>query len=244
LVGLTSFITRDPPMVPKLNHRRALFVLSKIDQILAWERETENQREGKFVELGRYLCEVRAGQYWRLENLSSFDDFLERRFPQSRRKAYYLMSIHEHLPKPIRRELRQVGWTKAVELAKVARRDRQQFKSAIWLHKARSLSTEQFRSEVERELSGREAEPSEIIYFKVYKTQQPVIEQAIDTAALMLGSDKSRGYCLEMICADFLAGAHLEGGSPKILLLSMMRLFRLLPATLRQEFLQQVTEAA
>ena len=98
LVGLTGFITRDPPMVPKLNHRRALFVLSKIDQILAWERETENQREGKFVDLGRYLCEVRAGQYWRLENLSSFDDFLERRFPQSRRKAYYLMSIHEHLP--------------------------------------------------------------------------------------------------------------------------------------------------
>jgi hypothetical protein len=39
------------------------------------------------VELGRYLCEVRAGQYWRLENLKSFDEFLERRFPESRRKA-------------------------------------------------------------------------------------------------------------------------------------------------------------
>jgi virulence-associated protein VagC len=50
--------------------------------------------------------------------------------------------------------------------------------------------------------------------------------------------------CLEMICADFLAGAHLEGGNPKILLLSMTRLFRLLPATLGQQFLQQVTEAA
>jgi len=34
-----------------------------------------------------------------LEKLGSFDDFLERRFPQSRRKAYYLMSIREHLPK-------------------------------------------------------------------------------------------------------------------------------------------------
>ena len=52
--------------------------------------------------------------------------------------------------------------------------------------------------------------PAEIIYFKLYKSQIPVIEQAIETAALMLGSDKSRGYCLEMICADFLAGAHLE----------------------------------
>ncbi len=80
---------------------------------------------------------------------------------------------------------------------------------------------------MERELTGRESEPSERI-------------QAIDTAALMLGSDKSRRYCLEMICAVFLAGAHLEGGNPKILLLSMMRLFRLLPATLRQ----QVSDAA
>ncbi len=34
----------------------------------------------------------------------------------------------------------------------------------------------------------------------------------METAALMLGTDKSRGYCLEMICADFLAGAHLDNG--------------------------------
>jgi len=244
LVGLTSLITRDPPMPPKLNHRRALFVLSKIDEILAWEQRKEAERDTRFVELGRYLCEVRAGQYWRLENLTSFDEFLERRFPESRRKAYYLMSIHEHLPKPIRHDLRQIGWAKAIELVKVARRDGQHFESATWLHKARSMPREEFRREVERELTGRDEEPSELIYFKVYKSQQPVIEQAIDTAALMLGSDKSRGYCLEMICADFLAGAHLEGGNPKILLLSMMRLFRLLPAALRQEFLQQVTEAA
>jgi hypothetical protein len=61
-------------------------------------------------------------------------------------------------------------------------------------------------------LTGRETEPWEIIYFKLYKSQIPVIEQAIETAALMLGSDKSRGYCLEMICADFLAGANLDNG--------------------------------
>jgi len=66
----------------------------------------------------------------------------------------------------------------------------------------------------------------------------------LDTAALMLGSDKSRGYCLEMICADFLAGAHMENGNPEILLFSMLRLFRFLPSALRQEFLRQVTEAA
>jgi hypothetical protein len=231
-------------MPPTLNRRRALFVLSKIDQILAWERDREDQRDGKFVELGRYLCEVRAGQYWRLENLTSFDDFLERRFPESRRTAYYLMSIHEHLPKPMRRELKQIGWTKAAELVKVARSDPKRFDCAAWMHKARSLPRDQFKAEVERELTGRETEPTEIIYFKIYKSQQPVIEQALDTAALMLGSDKSRGYCLEMICADFLAGAHLEGENPRVLLFSMLRLFRFLSAAQKQEFLQQVTEAA
>jgi hypothetical protein len=43
------------------------------------------------------------------------------------------------------------------------------------------------------------------------------IEKAIETAALMLGSDRSRGNCLEMICADFLAGANLDSGDPETL---------------------------
>ena len=70
-----------------------------------------------------------------METLASFDDCLERRFPESRRKAYYLMSIHENLPPQARRELKEVGWTKGVELAKVARRDGQHFDCATWLHK-------------------------------------------------------------------------------------------------------------
>ena len=230
-------------MSPKLNHRRALFVLSKIDEILAWERQKEAERDTRFVELGKYLCEVRAGQYWRLEHLKSFDEFLERRFPESRRKAYYLMSIHEHLPKPIRHELKQLGWSKAAELAKVARRERERFKSADWLHKAQSLPHQRFKEEVEKYLTG-ESEASELIYFKVYKSQMPVIEQAIDTAALMLGSDKSRGYCLEMICADFVAGAHLEDADSKILLSSTLRLFQFLPSEQRREFLRRAAEAA
>jgi hypothetical protein len=167
------------------------------------------------VELGRYLCEVRAGQYWRLDNLKSFDEYLERKFPESRRKAYYLMAIHEHLPKIPKPDLKLVGWSKATELVKVARRDREQFDCATWLHKATELPKEEFKREVEKHLSGQETERWEIIYFKVYKSQLPVIEQALETAGLMLGDDKSRGYCLEMICADFLAGANVESGDIK-----------------------------
>jgi hypothetical protein len=221
-----------------------MFVLAKIDEILAWEQRKETERDTKFVELGRYLCEVRAGQYWRVEALKSFDEFLERKFPESRRKAYYLMSIHEHLPPQVRKELKEVGWTKGIELAKLARRDRQHFDCATWLHKARELSKEDFQQAVERELTGKITEPWEIVYFKLYESQLPVIGRAIETAALMLGSDRSRGYCLEMICADFLAGANLDHGDPETLLFSMKRFFRFLPEAQKQAFLQQLGEAA
>ncbi len=245
LIGLTSLTTNGRALMPpKLNRRRALFVLAKIDEILFWEHNTEQERETRFVELGRYLCEVRAGQYWRLDNLRSFDEFLEKRFPESRRKAYYLMAIHEHLPRIPKPELKLVGWTKAAELVKVARRDGQRFDSATWLHKARELPKEEFKREVERHLTGQETEPWEIIYFKLYKSQLPVIEQALETAALMLGTDKSRGYCLEMICADFLAGANLENVNPDELLLSLRRLYKFLPQVQKQKFLGQVKEAS
>jgi hypothetical protein len=182
LIGLTSLWIKGRPMAsPKFNRRRALFVLGKIDKILAWEKTKEQERDVRYVDLGRYLCEVRIGQYWRPERLKSFDEFLERRFPESRRKAYYIMTIHEHLTRIPKRELQQIGWTKARELVRVARADGQRF---------------------------------EILYFKVYKSQLPVIERALETAGLMLGSDKSRGYCLEMICADFLAGANLSETLP------------------------------
>src|SRR5205809_8137946 len=234
--------TRNPPVLPKLNQRRGLFVLSKIDEILAWEQRTDTERDTRFVELGRYLCEVRAGQYWRLEKLTSFDEFLTRRFPESRRKAYYLMSIHEHLPPRARKELKEVGWAKGLELAKVARRDGQEFDCATWLHKAREMPKEEFKREVEKELTGKETEPWEIIYFKFYRSQIPMIEQAIETAALMLGTDKSRGYCLEMICADFLAGASLDKGDPALLLQSISRFFKFLPGEQKHAFLSQARQ--
>jgi hypothetical protein len=93
-------------------------------------------------------------------------------------------------------------------------------------------------------LTGRETEPWEIVYFKLYQSQMPVVEKAIETAALMLGSDRSRGYCIEMICADFLAGANLDNGDPEILLFSMKRFFRFLSTDQKRTFLKSISEVA
>ena len=201
-------------LTPEINRRRATFVLDRIDDILSWEKTQEKEKDGLFLELGEYLCEVRAKQYWRLGNLKSFDEFLEKRFADSRRKAYYLMAICEKLSRIPKHELQQVGWSKATELVKVARKDGERFDCATWLHRARELPKEGFKNAVEQHLTGKETEPWEILYFKVYKSQLGVVEKALETAGLMLGGDKSRGYCLEMICADFLAGANLTDSEP------------------------------
>ena len=72
----------------------------------------------------------------------------------------------------------------------------------------------------------------------------PAINKAIETAALMLGTDKSRGYCLEMICADFLAGASLDNGNSKVLLQSILRFFKFLPGDERLAFIRHATQNA
>ncbi|MGA2689947.1 MAG: hypothetical protein ABSE85_17945 [Candidatus Korobacteraceae bacterium] len=89
-------------------------------------------------------------------------------------------------------------------------------------------------------LAGANGAGSDLL--QIYKSQIPVIEQAIETAALMLGSDKSRGYCLEMICADFLAGAAIDGGNPEILLQSISRYYNFLPDPQQETFLSGVNQ--
>jgi hypothetical protein len=76
----------------------------------------------------------------------------------------------------------------------------------------------------------------------LYKSQLPVLEQALETAALMLGSDKSRGYCLEMICADFLAGSGTQENESEVLVLSLERLYRILPGDRREQLLNRLKE--
>lgn len=119
---------------------------------------------------------VLAGGYWRLEKLESFDEFLDKRFPDSRRKAFYLMTIHEHLTLVPKHTLKPIGWIKAREWAIV--------EGGI-------------QREVERYLTGRKTAPHEIPYFKVYGSQPAckLRERSKRRSALMPGSDKPRGNC-------------------------------------------------
>jgi hypothetical protein len=54
LIGLTNLRIEGRPIVsPELNRRRALIVLSKIDEILSWDKTRDRERDEQFVELGQ-----------------------------------------------------------------------------------------------------------------------------------------------------------------------------------------------
>lgn len=211
-----------------MDKARAQSVLARIDEILRWEARVDQQKDQKFAELGKHLCEVRNQRHWRL-GYKSFEDFLEAKFPDSRRKAYYLMSIHDNLRQIPTADIEGLGWSKALELAKVARNEGRRFNSATWLHRARECTKEELKEEVHKYFTGEDYEPYEIIYFKLFESQLPIVERALYVASRMAGTERSRGYCLELICADFLAGRTEESSAEEILLV-IHRLVNLLPA--------------
>ena len=214
-----------------MDKAKAQQVLARIDEILRWEARVDQQRDQRFAELGKYLCEVRDQGYWRL-GYKSFEHFLESKFPDSRRKAYYLMSIHDHLRQIPTAEIESLGWSKALELAKVARSEGRHFDSATWLHKAKESTKQELKEEVYKYFTGEDYEPYEMVYFKLFESQLPIVERALYVASRMVGTERSRGYCLELICADFLAG-RTEESSPEEILLVIHRLVNLLPADYR-----------
>ena len=145
-----------------------------------------------------------------------------------RHQAYYLMLIRDHLKQIPNPEIEDLGWAKALELAKVARHEGRGFNSAAWLDKAKQSGKEELKRDVYKHLTGEEYEPYEMVYFKLYESHLPTLERALLVAARMVGSEKSRGYCLELVCADFLAG-RTEESTPEEILMLIQHLVKLLP---------------
>ena len=127
---------------------------------------------------------------WRVE-YKSFEAYLKEKFPDSRGKAYYLMSIHDHLAQIPAPEIEAPGWSKAMELAKVARSEGRQFDCATWLHKAQESTKQELKDAVHKYLTGEDYEPYEMVYFKLFESQLPAVERALYVAARMVGWGQS-----------------------------------------------------
>jgi len=105
------------------------------------------------------------------------------------------------------------------------------------------MPEEKVKQEVEKELTGRETEPWEIVYFELYKNQLPVVEQANRND----GSDAGQRQIPGLLSGIDLrrlpgAGANPENENREVLLQSALRFFKFLPGEERRTFLHQVAE--
>ena len=66
---------------------------------------------------------------------------------------------------------------------------------------SKELPKKGFEGEAERHLTGKETESWELIYSTLYKSPLPLVKKVLETAGLMLGTDKARDHCLKMISA-------------------------------------------
>jgi hypothetical protein len=103
----------------------------------------------------------------------------------------------------------------------------------------REASTNQeLKEAVHKYFTGEDFEPYEMVYFKLFESQLPVVERALYIASRMVGTEKSRGYCLELVCADFLAGRG-EESSPEEILLVIHHFVHLLPKEYQEDLASQ-----
>ena len=146
-------------MAPKLNRRRALLVLSKIDEILAWEAgpwpgtRRPLRRSGPLSLRSACRAVLAAGQPEVLRRVPGEEVpgiAAQGLLPDGHPRASAADSAKPTCDR----------WDgpRPRELAKVARRERQEFDCAPWLHKAQELPREEFKREVEKHLTGKETE--------------------------------------------------------------------------------------
>jgi hypothetical protein len=101
------------------------------------------------------------------------------------------MSIHEHLP-PQDKAVEGSGLDEGAGASQAGSEGQVGSTSIVqpWLHEARQMPKEEFKQEVERELTGKEDGTVGDYVLQTYPSQIPVIERAIEPAALMLGCDR------------------------------------------------------
>ena len=101
------------------------------------------------------------------------------------------------------------------------------------LHKAKESTKQELKREAHKHFTGQDYEPYEMVCFKLYESQLPVILRA-HVASRMAGTEKSRGYCLGLVCAGFSAG-QTDEATPEEILRVISRLIEILPAEYRPQ---------
>lgn len=207
--------------------------------------ELINTIETSYFELARRLYEVKYSKFYVDWGYQTWSDYCEKELKMTDRKADYLVQIWEVVVTrfDLAEEIKQLEWSKAKEVAKVAKRIPQTsiLRKVIDVAKRSSLrELEDYVKNLVREYRIKTAdailrkngssENEEIdinvpenelfhLNFMVYADAYKVIIEALEKAREITGSEH-RSYNLQVIAAEFLS---LYGGLKDDILRSFLR---------------------
>jgi hypothetical protein len=164
--------------------------------------------EGKFWEMGYILSNIFKNQYYVDYGYHDWKQFCEEVLEMKWRTATYLRDIYVKFTslKVRPEDCIGAGWGKLKELLPIVTKENVKYWLAEAKKKKMTVATLNARVRLSLgKITKEEAEkvPQQLV-FRLYESQLENVERTLDLARRMVGSD-SRGYQLEMICAEFRA---------------------------------------
>lgn len=213
--------------LPAVDAERAKTVLSGIDKIVRWAKDTTAKVETGMIRLASMLVEAHRGAYWTVRGYESEEEYIRETFPQSRSNYYSLIAIAENLL-PVFPQLQLETWgrSKCEDMVRIKKHCG--VVSANWSVHASEDDKDTFRRRVRAYLNDEcpdgdkpaTIDPrieDQFISVRLFGDQIITVRRGLDVMGKMIGSDKSIGHRVELAFAYFLSGfdedgaGHVEG---------------------------------
>jgi len=201
-----------------VNKKEAKEVLKEVDDLLVETEKAIDTAGSCFIDLSFLLLKVKRGAYWTERGCNSETEYIDKVFPQSRAQYYTFIRFGTHLAAYDRPKLKKWGRSKCEDLVRL----QVHFEGEIpeeWFGYLEEDNKETFRRRVRayldekdekdkkksKELSEESKPENEdsFITLKFFGNGIHTFNLAVETMKKIVGSDKSIGYLVEMICANF-----------------------------------------
>lgn len=203
----------------QVDKKDAQKTLEEVDNLLQVAEQAVEQAGSCFIDLSFLLLKVKRGAFWTERGYHSEQEYIDKVFPQSRAQYYTFIRFGTHLSGYARPKLKQWGRSKCEDLVRL----HLHFNGEVpqeWLDHLDQDNKDTFRRRVRayldaldtkerKEVTAGEDKPAPaetedaFITFKIFGNGIHTVNLALDTMAKIIGSDKSQGYRLELICANF-----------------------------------------
>ena len=200
----------------QIDKKEANEVLAEVDTLLVQAEKAVEAAGSCFIDLSFLLLKVKRGAYWTERGYNSETEYIDKVFPQSRAQYYTFIRFGTHLIGYARPKLKQWGRSKCEDLVRL----QVHFEGEIpeeWFVYIEDDNKDTFRRRVRSYLDEKEGKDKKrvggknqeqevedsFITLKLFGNGIHTFNLAIETMKKISGSDKSIGFLVEMICANF-----------------------------------------